>query len=521
MIKLLIGGSPCTHWSIAQKNNRETKAEGIGWELFENFLYAKQKFEPDFFLYENNKSAAQPIKDQISRELGVDLMYINSALVSAQNRQRFYAFNWTVPQPSDRGIILQDVLDSGLAWLEKSYAYTTRCTGAIPEDTLSRHRHTMVAEPVIFQLPRGKNQGGAKYQKSPTLTAGGSWQTNNFIVQSIDEFALDQNVCEAETIKKALALLVEKYGYVPEMFNAYNRAEVKDKSPTLSTGSMTTSSCATLKFEKIRDAGDFQLCVELPDKKKKPVYLVKDQIIKVNGKQYPINLADGFYILRKLTVPEACRLQTLPDDYCKAVSDAQAYKGIGNGWTAEVIIHILQGALKNIPRDEKILCLSMYDGIGTGRYCLEKMGFTNIEYHSFEIDKYAMAVANHNYPDIIQHGDAFQVRADGWRLEELTTTPTKGKEKKGESMSALTNIEITQEVRTCLADGKPALFHKWCDVSEIIAPSCLRGGHQGGVASDTLALVEYEDGSTAQIHCTKIKFTDNRAAQYCLTGTQT
>lgn len=131
-LRLLIGGSPCTHWSIAQKNNRETKPEGLGWELFENYLIAKEKFNPDFFLYENNKSAAQPIKDQISAELGVDLQYINSALVSAQNRQRFYAHNILgVEQPEDRGILLIDILESGAIWLEKSYALTTRCSGAI------------------------------------------------------------------------------------------------------------------------------------------------------------------------------------------------------------------------------------------------------------------------------------------------------------------------------------------------------------------------------------------------------
>ena len=111
MIKLLIGGSPCTFWSIAQKNGRETEAEGMGWELFKNYLIAKEKFKPDFFLYENNKSAAQAIKDQISRELGVDLMHINSTLVSAQNRERFYAFNWEVDQPEDRGILLRDILE--------------------------------------------------------------------------------------------------------------------------------------------------------------------------------------------------------------------------------------------------------------------------------------------------------------------------------------------------------------------------------------------------------------------------
>ena len=112
MIKILIGGSPCTYWSVAQKKGREVEAEGLGWELFRNYLIAKEKFKPDFFLYENNKSAAQPIKDQISHELGVDLMHINSALVSAQNRQRFYAFNWNVDQPADRGIMLKDILET-------------------------------------------------------------------------------------------------------------------------------------------------------------------------------------------------------------------------------------------------------------------------------------------------------------------------------------------------------------------------------------------------------------------------
>lgn len=109
-LRLLIGGSPCTHWSIAQKNNRETKPEGLGWELFKNYLIAKEKFQPDFFLYENNKSAAQLIKEQISKELGVELQHINSALVSAQNRQRFYAHNIpSVEQPEDRKIYLCDI----------------------------------------------------------------------------------------------------------------------------------------------------------------------------------------------------------------------------------------------------------------------------------------------------------------------------------------------------------------------------------------------------------------------------
>ena len=82
-IKILLGGSPCTKWSIARTKDRETTASGIGWELFVNYLIAKKRFKPDLFLYENNDSAAPEIQEQISYELGVELVHINSGLLSA------------------------------------------------------------------------------------------------------------------------------------------------------------------------------------------------------------------------------------------------------------------------------------------------------------------------------------------------------------------------------------------------------------------------------------------------------
>jgi DNA (cytosine-5)-methyltransferase 3A len=142
----------------------------------------------------------------------------------------------------------------------------------------------------------------------------------------------------------------------------------------------------------------------------KPVYYVENGLVEIKGALYPIKLPDGFYIIRKLTVTECCRLQTLPDDYCRAVSSAQAYRGLGNGWTAEVIIHLLRHALKNIPKDEQIHVLSMYDGIGTGRYCFDMLGYGNITYYAYETDKYAIQTAQSNFPDIIQLGNAFQIR---------------------------------------------------------------------------------------------------------------
>lgn len=58
---------------------------------------------------------------------------------------------------------------------------------------------------------------------------------------------------------------------------------------------------------------------------------------------YKIDLPDGDYIIRKLTPIEAERLQTLPDNYTAGISNTQRYKCIGNGWTVDVIAHILGG----------------------------------------------------------------------------------------------------------------------------------------------------------------------------------
>lgn len=391
MIKLLIGGSPCTFWSIAQKNNRETEAEGLGWELFKNYLIAKEKFQPDFFLYENNKSAAQAIKDQVSRELGVELMYINSALVSAQNRQRFYAFNWEVEQPEDRGILLKDILEAGenLTGGDKSYALTTRCVGAIPEDTIKRHRHTMVAEPVSIGYRNRREDDGKLYRRYET--------SNEPKANALTTVQTDSMVAEPIRI-----------GTFPN-----SKGEIKDAQAT------RIYSIDGKGVNLVANGGGQGAKTGLyavPSENAKDIYEVKDGLIEIKGRKFPIRLTDGYYIIRKLTPIECERLQTMPDNYTAAVSNAQRYKGLGNGWTAEVIIHILQGALKDVPKDEEIIVLSMYDGIGTGRYCLDKMGFTNVKYYAYEIDKYAIKVAMSNYPDIIQMGDAFQIREPNWNL---------------------------------------------------------------------------------------------------------
>ena len=134
---LLIGGSPCTYWSIARargNNERETKASGLGWELFKQYVRALKEVKPTYFLYENNASMSEEIKDCISEELGCKPIEIDSADFSAQHRCRYY---WTnIPfykdwQKSD--VLFKDIMvtDTSVKSFEK-YKDTVR----ISEDGL-------------------------------------------------------------------------------------------------------------------------------------------------------------------------------------------------------------------------------------------------------------------------------------------------------------------------------------------------------------------------------------------------
>ena len=291
----LIGGSPCTYWSIAQTKNRETVASGMGWELFSQYVRALHEAKPRFFLYENNKSMSAAIRQSITETFGFEPILINSALVSAQNRQRLY---WCgirqadgtykkadIQQPADRGILLKDILETNaVIWLEKAYTYTTRCQGAIIENTLEKHQHTMVAEAVCVAQRGRYDENGNVFQHYKGQSTG---KTNNLTTVSKDNL-----IAEPIKIREAT-----KAGYTEIQGGSINA----------------------------------------------PIYEVKDGFITVKGNKYPIKLVDGFYIIRKLTVRECMRLQTVPEWYEWPVSKSQAYKMLGNGWTVEVIAHLLRG----------------------------------------------------------------------------------------------------------------------------------------------------------------------------------
>lgn len=490
-MKLLIGGSPCTHWSIAQTKNRETEASGIGWELFLNYRIARDKYKPDFFLYENNKSMSPAIRAQITAELGVEPVLINSALVSAQNRQRLY---WVgkrnpdgtysqvpVEQPEDRGILLRDILETGIAWQEKSYCIAaTEYKGSNPQQTLSKHRRTMVAEPVRIGTIENdaKNQTFDSQQyrvyspdgKAVTLCGNGGGlgaKTGLYAVpvpEPINETVDGKAQCLRATYykdgirnlvgntvdRKTCVAVPVRVGAMPNKDGELGASQSRriysadGKSVSLQArpngggadGAATglyavpagmawrgreNGSAFEMRDDQKSNAvaatgHQSRLVIEAADGKQMPVYEVRGGRITIKEKTYPIKLADGFYIIRKLTVTECKRLQTVPDTYAFPVSDTQAYKMLGNGWTVDVIAHIMSH-FEGLTT-EPVEVISMYDGMSCGHIALDKLGAEITAYYATEIDKYAIQTTQHNYPDTVQLGDAFQVRNDDWRVKE-------------------------------------------------------------------------------------------------------
>lgn len=485
-MKILIGGSPCTHWSIAQTKNRETEASGVGWELFLNYRIARDKYQPDYFLYENNKSMSPAIRAQITAELGVEPVLINSALVSAQNRQRLYwvgrrnpdgTYNQVpVEQPVDRGILLRDILETGaVTWKEKAYTLRASATKQGVSNIL-RHIETNgkfgymgVAEPVAIkplterEMDYMVGEHGKYSDRWTYLQRPGEADKALCITANVHR-GVPYNIC-AEPVRIAT---IENDAKNPDHDSQQYRCYSPDaKSVTLcgnggglraktglyavpvagrvvgrrineqghrddyneaiphfqyfevneepqKTNCLTTVQKDNMIAVPVIPDGKGQFVIKAAGGKEIPVYEVRGGRITIKEKTYPIKLADGFYIIRKLTVTECKRLQTVPDTYAFPVSDTQAYKMLGNGWTVDVIAHIMSHFTGLT--EEPVEVLSMYDGMSCGHIALEKLGVNVTTYYATEIDKYAIQTTQNNYPDTMQLGDAFQVREEDWTL---------------------------------------------------------------------------------------------------------
>lgn len=328
-VDYLIGGSPCTYWSIAQTANRETEASGLGWELFSQYVRALREAQPRFFIYENNKSMSKQIRASIDSTFGFEAICINSALLSAQNRERLY---WVgkrnddgsytkvdICQPEDKGILLKDILDSGETWRTKSVCLDAHYYKGGNFSNLDKQsgQRLMVAEPI-----NTTKDGKAQALRATCYKDG----IRNMIANNVD-----RRTCVAEPIK------VGEIGNGGQGNRLYS-TDGKAVSQTATSGGLGSNTGLYIYPTEYSDTEQF----------KDKIYRVQNGYINIKGKNCPIKLSDGLCIIRKLSVSECMRLQTVPEWYdFSCVSNTQAYKMLGNGWTCDVITHLIQATINS------------------------------------------------------------------------------------------------------------------------------------------------------------------------------
>lgn len=274
-IDLLIGGSPCQGFSFAGK---QLNFDDPRSALFFEFVRLVKECKPKYFFLENvvMKKEYQAV---ISECLGVEPVKINSALVSAQNRNRLY---WTnIPfegMPADRGIVLRDIIEDAETDKEKAYCIDANYfKGASHEQYEKKKRRQLV----VCGASRGRNivDGKRKDEKGVKCK------------QRI-EVRKDEKTNTLTSVQKDNLILA---GYA-EGINGHDIIKrvysVDGKSPT------ATAICG----------GNQEIKIETPG-----------------------------LTWRKLTPIECERLQTVPDNYTAHVSNSQRYKMLGNGWTVDVI----------------------------------------------------------------------------------------------------------------------------------------------------------------------------------------
>ncbi len=288
-IDLLLGGSPCQGFSFAGKGlNFEDERS----KLFFDFVRILREVKPKYFLLENVLMKKE-YENIITEYLGVKPIMINSALLSAQSRKRNY---WTnipnIAQPRDKKIMLKDIIEDGF---------------------VDRNYHTKYRNQIIKLgnvNPSGNGMNGNVYSpegKAPTITT---------------------NKGEGNKI----GLLVVGNAKLPTSRQQDKRVySVEGKAPTLLANS---GGHKEPKIAIIQRARGFN---------KGGNFAEKSPTLLANSWQDNNHLSDGVY-WRKLTVNECCKLQTIPCGYFEGiVSNSQAYKALGNGWTVDVIAHILKG----------------------------------------------------------------------------------------------------------------------------------------------------------------------------------
>lgn len=301
-IDLLIGGSPCQNLSIAGNGKG---LEGEQSSLFYEYLRLKEELKPKHFILENVASMKKADRDAITKLMGVSPAMINSALLTAQNRKRYYRTDSLIMQPMDKGILLKDILEDKVD--EKYY---------LKQEYL---------EKLIFHKKRNLAKG------------------NGFGVQLLDDNKEKYPALRTSQDKNMAYL--KQVGHLGQNKRQDRIYNPDGKSATLAgnAGGMgaKTGLCAIAQrgrniVDGVRKDEKGATCTQQLETS----FSEKSNCLSTVQKDSMV--LEGVRI-RKLTLLECERLQGLPDGYTEGVSNTQRYRMIGNGFTIPVIKHLLGG----------------------------------------------------------------------------------------------------------------------------------------------------------------------------------
>ena len=155
-IDLVGAGFPCQAWSVAGQQLGDKDERGmLFWTTLEIIAHVLKHNPKAKFLMENvkmKKDFEQYITHHTEQALGhVEKTLINSALVSAQNRNRYYWTNFEVTQPEDKGILLKDIIECGHVDRDKSYCIDANYhKGGNLEQYFNKSRRQLVFEDSTF-----------------------------------------------------------------------------------------------------------------------------------------------------------------------------------------------------------------------------------------------------------------------------------------------------------------------------------------------------------------------------------
>lgn len=342
-IDLILAGSPCQGFSFAGKQLNFEDPRSVLFFQFQRIAHQAYYLNPDMKFLLENVRMKKSSEEIITRCLdGLRPVVINSALVSAQNRVRLYwsnirtapanlfdGYNTDIPQPIDRGIYLRDILEDEVdekyhikdEVLQNLIAHKERNEregrgfGMVVKTPEEKSLAVRVGGKGMYDIIKINRHGQIKrnQNKASCLTVGGHGSGNHSDIDIILQRPRGKKGVSAYT-DKAPTLTANAW----EQNNLLCRRSVRQINPS-------TESNGRQPFQQNRvyDPNGISPALCSSRRGQSPLIITPDDI------------------LRRLTPTECARLQTIPEWYKWECSETQQYRMLGNGWTVEVIKHIL------------------------------------------------------------------------------------------------------------------------------------------------------------------------------------